>query len=538
MLKINGGVNFNSLFYGANGIANRRDPFTWYLNGNITLSFLDWSIPFSYSYSNNQAKFTQPFNQVSLSPTYKWVKAYIGYTSMNFSQYTLAGHIFLGGGFELTPKNWKIAAMYGQLKKAVAYDLVTLSDADMSYSRMGYGAKIAYENNGYGLGITYFSAKDDPNSIPYIPGNTQITPMENTVIGFQGKAKISKYFTIDAEYALSGLTRNILVDDAQNADASQNKLPYIFNNRSTSQFFQAYRSTLDFNLGIVKVGLNYEHVDPDYKTLGAYYFNNDFENITVSPAIALLKGKLSIALNTGFQRNNLDKTKFSSTQRWVGSANVNFAPSSKWNFNLGYSNFSSFTNVRPQTDPFYIKSPADTLNYYQLSQNANATVSHNFGKGKTKQALVLTANYQVTGQRSGSTEGLPTKVYNGNLAYSLNFSKTKTSLSLGINANQMESFIASSLYAGPNITIGQGFLNNTMRTSAGVAYNWGYANNQTNSSVINSRISIGYNPKLKNKILGKPSLSLGLVYTQRFKTIIQANEFNEFTGTLTLAHSF
>lgn len=538
MLKVNGGINFNSLFYSANGMANRRDPFTWYFNGNITLTFLDWSIPFSYSYSNNQSKFTQPFNQVSLTPTYKWVKAYIGYTSMNFSQYTLAGHIFLGGGIELTPKNWKISAMYGQLKKAIAYDLINLSDADMSYKRMGYGAKIAYENNGYGLGITYFSAKDDPNSIPYIPGNTQITPMENSVVGFTGKAKISKYVTLDGEYALSGLTRNILVDDASGSAASKNKLPYIFNNRSTSQFFQAYRGTLGFNLGILKVGFNFEHVDPDYKTLGAYYFNNDFQNITVSPGIALLKGKLSIAVNTGFQRNNLDKSKFSTTKRWVGSANINFAPNGKWNFSLGYSNFSSFTNVRPQTDPFYIKSPADTLNFYQLSQNANGMMSHNFGKTKTKHTVVLTANYQVTGQRTGSTESLPTKIYNGNLAYSLNFTKTKTALSLGVNANQMESAIATSLYAGPNLTLGQGFLNNTMRTSAGVAYNWGYVNHQTNSSVINSRVSLSYNPKLKKKVFGKPSLTLSAVYTQRFKTSAQSNSFNEFTGTLTLGHSF
>ena len=34
----------------------------------------------------------------------------------------MAGHIFAGAGVELTPKNFKFAAMYGRLKKAVEFD--------------------------------------------------------------------------------------------------------------------------------------------------------------------------------------------------------------------------------------------------------------------------------------------------------------------------------------------------------------------------------------------------------------------------------
>ncbi|MBL7936475.1 MAG: hypothetical protein JNM51_11785, partial [Bacteroidia bacterium] len=281
-----------------------------------------------------------------------------------------------------------------------------------------------------------------------------------------------------------------------------------------------------------------EHVDPDYKTLGAYYFNNDFENITLAPAIGLMKGKLNIALNSGFQRNNLDKSKFSTTKRWVGSANITFAPNQKWNFNAGYSNFSSFTNVRPQTDPFYVNTPADTLNFYQLSQNANATVSHNFGKAKTKYAIVFTANYQVTGEKTGSVKNAPNKIYNGNLMYSLNFTQTKTSLSIGVNANRAEALLANSLYAGPNLNIGQGFLKNTLKASIGTAYNWGYVNKSVNASVLNSRASFSYNPKIANKKYGKPSLTLGTVYTQKFKTSATTKAFGEFTGTLALAYSF
>ena len=537
MITVSGGLNYNAIYYDANGINNRRDPFTWFFNGNVTVNVLDVSLPFNYSYSNNQSKLTQPFNMTSFTPTYKWAKAYVGYTSMNFSPYTLAGHLFLGGGVELTPKNWKIAAMYGRLKKAVSFDAINESDADMSYKRLGFGAKVAYEKDGFGLGINCFSAKDDVNSIPYIPSNTQITPQENTAIGISGKAKISKYVFWEGEYALSGLTKNILVNNEEDA-LVKNKMPLIYQTKSSSQFFSAYKTSLGLSLGIVKVSLNYEHVDPDYKTLGAYFFNNDFENITVAPSLALLKGKLNVGLNTGFQKNNLDKTKMSTTKRWVGSTTMSYAPNSKWNFNIGYSNFSSFTNVRPRSDPFYVASPVDTLNFYQLSQNANATLSHQFGASNIKQAIVFSSNYQVTGERTGSVNAVPTKIYNGNLNYSFNFTQTKTVLSFGINVNKAEALIVNSLYAGPNFTIGKSFIKNTLKANMGSAYNLGYVNEKLSSSVLNSRIGLSYHPKLSQKKYGKPSITLNTVYTQKFKTLSTSKSFGELTGTLAVGYSF
>src|SRR5690606_1953235 len=117
-----GGINFTSLIYFADGIPDRRDPFSFFANGNLNASILDWSIPVSYSYSNRKGNFSQPFNRFTLSPTYKWIKTFMGYQSLNYSPYTLAGHLFYGGGFELTPKNWKIGAMYGRLFQAHPYD--------------------------------------------------------------------------------------------------------------------------------------------------------------------------------------------------------------------------------------------------------------------------------------------------------------------------------------------------------------------------------------------------------------------------------
>src|ERR1044072_7358854 len=93
MITVNGGMNFSSTFYNANGFTPRREPFTWYFNGNLNVNILDVSLPFTYSYSNLHGTYSQPFNMQSCHPKYKWAQGHAGTTSMNFSAYTLAGHV-------------------------------------------------------------------------------------------------------------------------------------------------------------------------------------------------------------------------------------------------------------------------------------------------------------------------------------------------------------------------------------------------------------------------------------------------------------
>jgi hypothetical protein len=536
MVTVNGGVNYNGIFYNADGISNRRPPYSWFLNGNLNINILDVSLPFTYSYSNLSSNYSQPFNMTSCAPTYKWIKTYIGYTSMNFSSYTLAGHIFLGGGIELTPKNWKISAMYGRLNKAVEYDATAQSDAQMSYKRMGYGAKIGYEKDGHGISVVYFSAKDDPNSLHFIPVNASVLPQENTVVSAEAKTKFFKLFTLQGEYALSGITRNLLNDGYIDPN-QKNPIPLLFTPKSTSQFFAAYKSSIGFSKNVFSINLNYEHVDPDYKTLGAYFFNNDLENITIVPSLRLLKGKLNISVNSGYQHNNLDKTKFSSNKRFVSSGNISYAPSPKLIFNASYSNFTSYTRIRPVTDPYYQKTPADTLNFYQISQSANSSASYNFGGKSIRHSITLVGSYQISNQKQGNTTAPATTVLNANTNYNLTFIKTKITAGITGNYNQIKSFSSVTTYMGPGITLGKSFFKNTVRFNLGSVFNESFTNSDVTALVLSERASISYSPKTSKKY-GKPSVSLNAVYTDKFAATQQQKGFKEFTGMVNLNYSF
>lgn len=547
MISVNGGLNYSSVIYNAQGIPARRQPFTWFLNGNIAVNILDISLPFTFNYSNNQTAYSQPFNIQSFNPSYKWIKGYAGITSMNFSPYTLSNHIFAGGGVELSPGPFRFALMTGRLNKAVEYDALSNSDASMSYRRMGYGASAGYEKNGHALRLIWFSAADDPASLHFIPVNTNVTPMKNTVISVSGKTNLYKKLKLEAEYALSGLTRDITVSDELGA-APKNRLPYLFRPNATSQFFSAVKASLGYNLKTASVNFNYERVDPDYKTLGAYYFNNDLENFTLAPSLNLLKGKLNLALNTGLQRNNLDRSKLSTTQRWVGSANASFMLDPHWNLMGSYSNFSSYTKQRPQDDPFY-KNTLDTLNFYQLSQNALLSINYNFGNKVVKQALTLSGNYQVTGQNQGKLSDpgafgiygsirIPSRVLNGNLGHSFTILKSKTSVTTALNANYSELSGLTNLYFGPNLNLSRAFVKNALHMSIGSSYNEVLINSIRSNEVFSHRFSLSYSPKLSNPKLGKMSVNLSAIYLQKLKTAANATAFNEFTGNIGLSYGF
>src|SRR6478736_8024919 len=143
-VKINGGLSLSQIGYTANGIENRRDPYSYFLTGNVNLSIYGWSIPFSFALSNQNRSFQQPFNQFGLHPTYKWATAHVGYANMTFSPYTLSGHIFRGIGVDLSPGKFHFAAMYGNLQRAVPWDSINSRKA--AFRRDGFGIKTGYRD--------------------------------------------------------------------------------------------------------------------------------------------------------------------------------------------------------------------------------------------------------------------------------------------------------------------------------------------------------------------------------------------------------
>jgi hypothetical protein len=536
MITIGGSMSLNSVLYDAYGFTPRRDPFTWYFSGSLNVSILDVSLPFTYSYSNRHGTYTQPFNMQSCSPKYKWIQAHVGTTALTYSPYTLGGHLFTGGAIELTPNGFYIGGMYGRLRKAVADDALSPATEEISYKRMGFAFKAGYESNGQALTVSYFHAADDPGSLLFVPPGADLFPMENAAIGISGKTTLWKVLNISGEFAASGLTRNIFSEEETTDYSGGEK--WLLNTRTTTAFYKAWKASVAYSTNSFSIAALHEHVDPGYQTLGAYFFSNDLENYTLAPAFRFWKGKLSVSFNTGFQKNNLAGDRLSTTQRWIGSANIAFNPSKRWMMNAAYSNFTSYTRNRPNADPFWTPLPADTLSFYQIAQQANAAVSYHFGEKVTKQTFALIGSYQVTGQQQSGDVLPSTAIVNGNFTWNVVWLKSKWSLTTLANYNQSDAGTMFTQQFGPGVQLGKSFMQNRLRFSGGGVYNRSMTNAVLLHHVLSYRALLSFTPKVKNEKWGRPSFNANAVYVNKLPVAEGFEATGELTLTVNLAYSF
>lgn len=537
-LTINGGIAVNQIFYTARGIDSRRDPYSYFATGNLNFSLYGWSIPLSFSLSNQNVTFQQPFNQFTLHPTYKWATLHLGFTSMSFSQYTLSGHLFNGIGADLAPSpKWRISAMYGRFLKAVEPDTLSANPVLPSFDRYGYGMKVGYGDNKDFVEAILFRAEDEINSISYVPEEEGILPQENLVMGLTAGKAIFRRVLLRAEWATSAITRDTRAEEAETQNVL-GRMGGLFTPRGSSSYYNAYKANITYQAEGYSVGVGYERIDPQYRTLGAYFFNNDLENITVNAATALFQGKVNIAANVGTQRDNLDDSKISTMRRLVASTNVSVAPSPKLNLVFAYSSFQTFTNIRSQFVDINQLTPfdnLDTLNFTQISQNVSANAMYLLGNNKNRrQTLNMNLTVQDAADRQGGVEqnsGL--QFYNINTAYSLSLTPHSLTLSAAFNLNISDGATLDSRTLGPTLSVSKQFFDKKFRTTASVSQNESYANGMHTNSILNGRLSGNVSIKKKHNI------NLGAVVVNRkSRQEGGAKEFTEFTGTLGYSYSF
>ncbi|SKC84364.1 porin family protein [Ohtaekwangia koreensis] len=539
-ITITGGVSLNQIFYTANGINNRRDPYTYFASGNVNFSLYGWSVPLSFSLSNQNTSFQQPFNQYSLHPTYKFVTAHAGYISMSYSPYTVNGHIFLGGAVDLAPEgNWKFSVLYGRFLKAVQPEMDTgkIVINTPSFKRMGYGFKTSYAKDGTSVDLVLFHAKDDISSISSPPDSLTILPQENLVVSIGVGQTFFDNFLLKAEVASSALSRDIRAEEGRHSNVLGNA-GFLYTPRLSSSYYKTFKSSLNYQQEGYTIGVGYERVDPQYRTLGAYYFNSDLESITVNGSAAIVQGKINIAVSAGTQRDNLDKSKVSTMRRMVGSVNVNYIPTQKLNLSASYSSFQTYTNIRSQFTTINSITPydnLDTLNYTQISQNATATAMYTLGNSKERrQSINLNVSFQDAADKQGEvTQNSGSQFYNVNAAYSLNIVPQNLTVSLAFNGNVNESPAISTKTMGPTASVSKTFFDRKLRATLSSSYNNSYTNSKRVSTILNGRVNGSYT------IQKKHNLNLSLVAVNReSQSETSGQSFTEFTGTLGYSYAF
>lgn len=462
--QASGNMNLTQIFNHAQGGYASRKNYTYIFNANIDLKLLGFiDAPFRVMYSNLGNQFTQPtFNQTSIHPKYKWIQLHLGTIAVNYNPHTMGGLVFNGAAADLSPGKFSIGFFAGKFKKAVQPSGLTDNDVEAAYSRKGYGGKIGFRSSKSSVHFHYLYATDDPQSIQY-NGFSDIKPQLNHAGGIELKQQLNRYFSVHFQHNISYLIQDL-----------RTKENPISGNPAAARY-QSTKAGLQLQIKKIQAAFIYEKTDPGYKSLGAYYFNNDLENITTQLSGKLFKNKINWSARGGIQRNNLDGTRMNQMLRYVYSGQLQIQLKNASSGSFSYSNFSSYSNARTYAETIFQNNPYlawDTLNFRQVSQNITGNFNLSLKQTKkSKHNLTCNGIWQQSAESRNGATGW-NDFYNVAIGYNY---QNSNGLMIMFATNASRSSLGNQTFqtAGPMLFVAKPFLKNTLKWNATAAYSGG-----------------------------------------------------------------
>jgi hypothetical protein len=490
-VKLSGGLNIGSIFYGAQNLAEKQYPFLWSIGGSAVLDVYGVSMPFSLSYTKSSTTFANPFVRFGVSPQYKWAKVHLGHRSLAFNQFVFSGQPIFGVGLELNPRKFRFGIMYGRLNKADFIDSTReqFRQQGSTFERKGFAVKLGLGSSKNFVDFTVLKAKDDETSIAYFSRQSQARPAENVALGMATRFQLGKHVTWTVDVAGSiynrDLTSRRLTDfiDSNQVVKYQSYIDFaerIIPLKASSQFVTAGETALNFQFKPLSLGLKYRRIDPEYKSMGIFYIQNDLEQYTVNPNLRLFQNRVFLSGSVGLQKNNLDGKRLYRSERFIGQGNLNIMPSSKWALNFMYGNFG-VTQQKQYVDGLY----RDSLALRQVNQQFGVTSSHSFLDPKRPQTLVFSVNRQNTDDyRQLTPNSAVAQSWFATVAHSIFWTGSNVSLqtSLLANSNQFADIPTSNFYS-LQVNVSKTAFNQKLSLQGGGGYSLRQFNNTTTPSV-------------------------------------------------------
>lgn len=528
-LKFSGSLNVGTWFYGSKGIENRRSPFSWYLSGSPTVSIYNLTFPFSFTISEQQRYFSQPFNQFGVSPYYKWITLHGGYRSMYFSDYTLAGEVFLGGGVELNPGKFRFAALYGRFRRAIEEETDTslqIPNLPASYRRMGYGMKLGVGSNANYIDFIFFKATDDSSSLSQRPVKTPIAPMDNLVTGIRSNFLIANRISFGFDISASALTMDTKTVESFQLPVELDRFSNVLIINQSTVLHTAGHASLQYTGDNVGLLFKIKRIDPGYQSLGIYYIQSDLIDYTVSPDLRLFKGKLYLKSSFGLRKDNLNDKKIAETQRTIGSMALNFNPSTKFGISLNYANYgTSQANGLIQLNDSIRMSVVNTT----FGGNARFTSMNE----RFVSSFVLMANYsEMNDQNQYTREFTESNSMVGNFTYNFSLVKTGTSFNASYNYTKFDNNFNSVIIHGPVAGISKRFLDNKLTTSFNINYQKRAVDEADDGGIFQSSLRFSYTIKKKH------SINIEGYYTKNNSNNVSSFTYNEQRLSLRYGYVF
>ncbi len=424
-LVITGSVGTQNTYHYSSMGYSYRSPLSNSIYANLNIAIYGFNMPFSLHYTNDNLSFSYPHLSMNLSPTYKNWTGHLGQSSMEMSEYVMSMS-FNGVGAEYNDDNWHAGVFYGRLRKAINDDPTNPFARTPQYKRMGWGAKVGYGKGQNYINLYFLRAYDQLKSLDD-RWQSRVSPQENIVVGVKGSVSPAKWMSLSANVATSVFSTDTRTDTIP-INSSWDK---IFTPRYSSLFRFAGDATANFNFSWLNANVSYRLLQPDYKSLGAYYLSNNYHSLGITASTSLFR-RINLTGTFSGQADNLSKEQMYTTCGYVYGANASTR--------LGKVNLTASYNGYRQTQRDGICQVTDSTRVDRRMSSFTFVPSYSLESEVMAHTMNLSLNYTFNKDLSAYANGAgDVRTLAAGLSYGVDVEPWNTDFALSLSHQESRS---------------------------------------------------------------------------------------------------
>jgi len=413
-----------------------------------------------------------------LSPTYKWATFHIGYRNLKFSDFTMAGVTFLGGGLELNPGKLRVGLFYGRFAKGISEDSVVAAQQGITiiptYERWGYGLKLGYGSVKNHIDFIATKLYDDTSSIKN--SNDNITPSSNVTVGVSSKFSVFKRIHGTVDGGLSLITKDIRLDTLPFPELNQYKSILPIN--ASTMINPAFKAGIGYSGKLFDISVQSDYIGPNYESLGIYFIQNDLFRTTIRPKLKLFKRKLNISGSYGIQSDNVADQKIATTTRLIQSGNISLSLIKGLILQGNFSNYGTDqSSGKIQLNDSIRVSQVNqcfggSIMYSKMGEKIFTNVSATYNQQSLNDLNVVTAKYTESDIKTTS------------LMIGMSHSPSKLSLGLGLLYNDINVSTGNSVGFGPSLSFSSSLFKGKVSFNSNASYQSRRVNSNSDGNIL------------------------------------------------------
>lgn len=218
------------------------------------------------------------------------------------------------------------------------------------------------------------------------------------------------------------------------------------------------------------------------------FFNNDIENLTVSPNYSHPSGKFIFNGSLGIEQDNIRLTKQATSKRIIGSANISTNLTESFGVDFIFNNYSN--NQKPNTLRF-----ADSLKIVQNTATLGIMPRYTLVSEERVQVIFLSANFNKMNDYNSYFEtNAPSRDINSQqylVNYNVSWPQKRLSFNSSINYMNLKSGLVNTNYKGINAGGNYALENKKLMIGANLSFMLGN-NNGNESKIFNGSTNLSY----------------------------------------------